>query len=253
MKDAKAFEAAAPLPANTAPTTPRLRQRTRTWRALLLLVAAASLSAALHQFSSLTHSNIKFLKNFRFVNPADEFKDDVWPLRPPTPWDISTDYPFPRLLEFDVTEGTWLRLDVHPKTGDIVFDILGDIYCLPAANAFDNVIKARPVLLGVPHDTDPHFSPDGEKLVYRSDSGYGIENIWVTEWKGCEVSDLRPATEMSIELAKALSTKLVDEEELAKGTKETSDKRHARLLREGRLNCKIPYLFVLGNFQHADR
>ena len=61
------------------------------------------------------------------ADPAEEWKDDVWPIREQTPWDISTDFPFPRKLEYDVTEGTWLRLDVHPKTGEVIFDLLGDI------------------------------------------------------------------------------------------------------------------------------
>lgn len=45
---------------------------------------------------------------------ASEWKDDVWPIREQTPWDISTDYAYPRVVEYDVTEGTWLRLDVSP-------------------------------------------------------------------------------------------------------------------------------------------
>lgn len=66
------------------------------------------------------------------ANPADEWQDNVFPLRQPTPWDISTDFPYPRTLSFNVEEGTWLRLDIHPKSGEIIFDMLGDLYCLPA-------------------------------------------------------------------------------------------------------------------------
>ncbi|KAG6379167.1 hypothetical protein JVT61DRAFT_11607 [Boletus reticuloceps] len=108
-------------------------------------------------------------------NPASEFKDDVFPLRPQDPWDISTDFPYPRTLEYDVEEGTWLRLDVHPISGDIVFDMAGNIYCLPAhsyseANLSGGIkTKAVPVLTGVPHDADPSFSPQGDRLAFRSD------------------------------------------------------------------------------------
>lgn len=59
------------------------------------------------------------------ANPADEFKDDVWPFRQPTPWDISTDFPHPRKLEYQVTESTWSNIDVHPTSGEIVFDMIG--------------------------------------------------------------------------------------------------------------------------------
>jgi hypothetical protein len=58
-------------------------------------------------------------------DPAKLWKDDVRPIYPVKPWDISTDFPYPRKLEYEVTEGTWLRLDVHPKTGEVVFDMLG--------------------------------------------------------------------------------------------------------------------------------
>lgn len=51
------------------------------------------------------------------VDPAEEWKDNIWPFRPQAPWDISTDLPHPRVLEYDVDEGTWLRLDVNGSFG----------------------------------------------------------------------------------------------------------------------------------------
>ncbi|KAF7978723.1 hypothetical protein HWV62_45013 [Athelia sp. TMB] len=175
-------------------------------------------------------------------DPADEWEDNIWPIRPPTPWDISTDFPFPRKLEYDVAEGTWLRLDVHPKSGEIVFDMAGDIYCLPAAayngsSSPSDPTKAVPILLGVPHDSDPHFSPEGERIVFRSDAELGIENIWVREWVGCEEMDLRPASPRG-ELQVALSLKNDEEALLAGGTQETAERRRRRLVREGRLQAQ---------------
>jgi hypothetical protein len=148
------------------------QERTKTTRPvkalkyLLLLSVAATLSTFLPFLRSQSFKTAP--KPFA----APEWRDDVWPIREQTHWDISTDYAYPRVLEFDVTEGTWLRLDVSP-TGDIVFDMLGDVYCLPSAevNAVSGAISARPILLGVPHDSDPHFSPDGDKIVFRSDAG----------------------------------------------------------------------------------
>lgn len=133
------------------------------------------------------------------ADPASEWQDNVWPLRPPTPWDISTDFPYPRTLTYNVTEGTWLRLDVHPKSGDIIFDMVGDLYCLPGARASAALDVARggamneemrvhaiTVTRGVPYDSDPHFSPEGDRVVFRSDAELGVENIWVMRWAGCE-------------------------------------------------------------------
>ncbi|KAH9915780.1 uncharacterized protein BXZ73DRAFT_92563 [Epithele typhae] len=175
--------------------------------------------------------------------PGAQWKDDIWPLREQTPWDISTDFPFPRLLEYDVTEGTWLRLDVNTKTGDVVFDMLGDIYCLPAsayskaALSSDEFTRAVPILAGVPHDSDPHFSPDGTRMVFRSDAGLGIENIWVTAWKGCKAMDVRPE-QATGELQNALRVKKYEEGLLASGVAETEERKRHRLLREGRLHAQ---------------
>lgn len=174
------------------------------------------------------------------VDPADQWEDNVWPLRQLEPWDISTDFPYKRVLNFEVNEGTWLRLDVHPKSGDIVFDLLGDIYCLPhgssAQSSLGSPISAIPVLLGVPHDADPRFSPDGSLLAFRSDAELGVDNIWVTKWAGCKAMDVRNA-EDNTELRKALESKQAEEDLLAGGVKETAERKKTRLLREGRLNA----------------
>ncbi|KAG7453025.1 uncharacterized protein BT62DRAFT_959229 [Guyanagaster necrorhizus] len=159
-----------------------------------------------------------FSLNFSAVHTSDsapEWRDNIWPYREQTPWDISTDFAYPRLLEYDVEEGTWLRLDVHPTTGDIVFDMLGDLYCIPGDEQDRrSVARARPVLLGVPYDSDPHFSPDGDRIVFRSDAGLGVENIWVMAWRGCRDMDVRP------------------------GTVTYDDRQTDRLKREGRLEAR---------------
>lgn len=168
-------------------------------------------------------------------DPASQWKDDVWPLRPQTAWDISTDYQYPRSLEYDVQEGTWLRLDVHPESGDIVFDMLGDLYCLPGRVAYTgDQTRARPILLGIPHDSDPHFSPEGNRLIFRSDAISGVENIWVTKWTGCDEMDVRPIVPKSDTLKRALDTKSEEESLLSRGVRETPQRQSNRLIREGR-------------------
>jgi hypothetical protein len=167
--------------------------------------------------SSKPHTKFPTSKYKHITSSADPTDDETYPLRPPTPWDISTDFPYPRTLEYDVQEGTWLRLDVHPVSGDVVFDMAGDIWCLPAGEMYAGLnlgldeekekgegstyeskahphTRARPIILGVPYDSDPHFSPVGDKLVFRSDAELGVENIWVVPWAagGCEAMDLRP-------------------------------------------------------------
>lgn len=185
---------------------------------------------------------------FRKLNPrtvkvalATEWQDNIWPFRPSAPWDISTDFPFPRELDYDVQEGTWLRLDVHPLSGDIVFDMIGDLYCLPASEVAmqSGVTRARPILLGVPHDSDPHFSPNGDRLVFRSDAELGVENIWVTGWKGCEAMDVRAANPGDDQLKMALRVKKFEDRLLSEGVKETAKRKFNRLIREGRHGGKF--------------
>lgn len=170
------------------------RQNRHRTAKLLGLVSLLSLSLTL---SSILPAPWSFLRaqdssKRALTDPALEWRDDEYPLHQQTPWDISIDFNHPRKLEYDVTEGTWLRLDVHPKSGDIVFDMIGDIYCLPGREVDGKAtheVEARVVTSGVPHDSDPHFSPEGDRLVFRSDAEHGVENIWVMEWKGCEEMD----------------------------------------------------------------
>ena len=180
--------------------------------------------------------------NVNSVDPADEWQDNVYPLRAQSPWDISTDYSYPRTLEYDVQEGTWLRLDVHPTSGDVVFDMVGDLYCLPGSQALQprstGLIKARPILLGAPYDSEPHFSPSGDRLVFKSDAGLGVDNIWVMEWKGCERMDVRTLEGSTEDLRVALSQQLMEEKLLAQGVAEELHRKANRLIREGRLHGK---------------
>ena len=223
-------------------TAQRRTTQPRLWRIVSLLSLCVLLSwylPAPRFLSSLQRATLKTQPLSAGDDPGAHWKDDVWPIREQTPWDISTDYPFPRVLEYDVTEGTWLRLDVHPVTGDIIFDMVGDIYCLPGkayadgAHASGSLTRAVPVLLGVPHDSDPHFSPKGDRIVFRSDAGLGVENIWTTEWRGCSAMDVRPPDATGA-LLHALQLKDEEEELLADGVKETFDRRLRRLMREGR-------------------
>ncbi|KAJ3555991.1 hypothetical protein NM688_g2275 [Phlebia brevispora] len=207
------------------------------------LIILASLVSGLINVFQAYHNQIpeRILRQSHSLDATSQWKDETWPFRNQTPWDISTDFPFPRTAEYDVNEGTWMRLDVHPKTGDVVFDIMGDIYCLPGNVYLKGIDKAEsqayPVLLGIPHDSDARFSPDGSRLAFRSDAELGIDNIWTMEWKGCEAMDVRPKSAKG-HLSDALQTKQYDDDLLIHGVKETRERRFRRLYREGRAGGK---------------
>jgi hypothetical protein len=202
---------------------PVRRRRLLQSYALVTLVSLLTTIYAIRFTCSLLKASHTTAAPQHTLDPADEWQDNVYPIREQTPWDISTDYPHPRRLEYDVTEGTWLRLDVHPKTGDIVFDMVGDIYCLPGKETSLGIrVAARPVLRGVPYDSDPRFSPEGDRIVFRSDAELGVENIWVMGWRGCEEMALKG-------------------EMMEASAKETQATRVKRLEREGRFSGNLTH------------
>ena len=71
--------------------------------------------------------------------------------------------------------------------------VIGDLYCLPSSSHSATIERqaAIPILRGIPHDADPHFSPgDGGTLVWRSDAELGVDNIWAMPWHGCHAHNL---------------------------------------------------------------
>ncbi|RLQ22568.1 amidohydrolase [Seongchinamella sediminis] len=81
----------------------------------------------------------------------------------------------PGSVRVDVTEGTWMSLDVSPDGSTIAFDLLGDIYTLPITGG-----EASPVTSGLAWDIQPRFSPDGSELAFISDRAGG-DNVWLLD------------------------------------------------------------------------
>ena len=104
---------------------------------------------------------------------GEKDKKDAW----------SVDAPgFPsRQVDIDVTEGTWMNVDVSPTGDEVVFDLLGDIYVMPLSGG-----EARALTSGVAWDMQPRFSPDGRSIAFTSDRGGG-DNIWVMKRDGSDV------------------------------------------------------------------
>jgi len=83
-----------------------------------------------------------------------------------------------RLLEWTEREGTWVSLDISPDGKTIVFELLGDLYTMPAAGG-----EAQCIVCGLPFDSQPVYSPDGRQIAFISDRD-GNENLWVAEADG---------------------------------------------------------------------
>lgn len=93
----------------------------------------------------------------------------------------------PPFRDVDVTvdEGTWMNVDVSPDGRLIAFDLLNDIYVMPAEGGEARLIHGGPAM-----QRGPRFSPDGTRLLYLSDAD-GADNIWIS---GIDGSDARQVT-----------------------------------------------------------
>ena len=92
---------------------------------------------------------------------------------------------------FEVTEGTWMNVDVSPDGKTLAFDLLGHIYVVPVAGG-----EAKRLTDGHAWNMHPRFSPDGAHLAFTSDRGGG-DNLWVM---GVDGKDPHAITDESFRL-----------------------------------------------------
>ncbi|MCC5854600.1 MAG: PD40 domain-containing protein [Idiomarina sp.] len=95
-------------------------------------------------------------------------------------WSVSEPMGEFKTVTIDTTEGTWMSVDVSPDGRYIIFDMLGDIYRMPAAGGDAELLRG-----GIAWHMQPTYSPDGQYIAYTSDEGGG-DNIWVMKADGSE-------------------------------------------------------------------
>lgn len=81
-------------------------------------------------------------------------------------------------VNIDISEATWMNVDISPDGKTLVFDVLGDIYKMPVSGG-----QAVPLAKGIEWNMQPRFSPDGQHIAFTSDRDGG-DNIWIMNTDG---------------------------------------------------------------------
>jgi hypothetical protein len=172
---------------------PALPTRWPSPRSETALIRAFAIVGLAYVFTSIA-AQWKHYASPLIATPTSEdiYPDTDYPLRPAVePWNISTSFPYTRRLVKEVSEGTWLRIATHPAKDEVVFDMLGDLYCMSTVADGTNPATAHAFLQGVPYDKEAEFSADGSMLVFTSDDGFGVDNIWTLPYSSCKEMSLK--------------------------------------------------------------
>ena len=131
-----------------------------------------TLKSALLSTIALTATSVFAFTTFADAKDKDKGEEDA------PKWDVMNPPGDSREIDINVESGTWMSLDVSPDGKTIAFDLLGDIYTMPASGG-----TATNIASGMAWEIQPRFSPDGTKIAFTSDRAGG-DNIWVMDVDG---------------------------------------------------------------------
>lgn len=100
----------------------------------------------------------------------------------PPAWDTTQARGQTRDIDFDTSEGTWMSVDLSPDGRWIVFDLLAQIYRVPAAGGTAQCLTQAS---GVALNFHPRYSPDGKTIAFVSDRR-GQNNLWLMNADGSD-------------------------------------------------------------------
>ncbi len=97
-----------------------------------------------------------------------------------TGWDVTKPRGKTREIDFTTDQGTWTSLDVSSDGKWIVFDLLSQIYRMPATGGTAECLTESS---GIAVNYHPRFSPDGKTIAFISDRK-GQNNLWIMDADG---------------------------------------------------------------------
>lgn len=97
-----------------------------------------------------------------------------------------------RYVEMRVSSGTWMSLTLSPDGRTMIFDMLGDLYAMPARGG-----EAKLIAGGMAYETQAAYSPDGEWIAFISDRS-GADNLWIARPDGSDARRLSASDDTTI-------------------------------------------------------
>jgi Tol biopolymer transport system component len=95
-------------------------------------------------------------------------------------WDVRQPRGQIEEIDFEVTQGTWMSVDISPDATWIAFDLLGSIYRVDVEGGeAKNLTRSA----GISLNYHPRISPDGKAIAFISDRS-GQNNVWIMDSDG---------------------------------------------------------------------
>jgi len=144
------------------------------------LLSAVALSVMLALPTAFAQSGISSSDGTRTSATSEKETSAKWSVNAPQ-GEFTT-------ANIDVRSGTWMNVDLSPDGKTIVFDLLGDIYTMPASGG-----EATALMTDIAWQMQPRFSPDGKYIAFTSDEDGG-DNLWIMKADGSDAKAVTTET-----------------------------------------------------------